>query len=78
MKPGESGPTDGAPSLRNRLARAMAGYVCVGGLFIGVVYAITPESVWSAIAPILGGLIGLLILSTPPVRRWLERLRRNQ
>lgn len=68
------------PSLsrRARLAALVIGYICVAGAFIGIVYWITPSHVESAIAPMLGGLIGLMFMLTPPVQRWLERLRRRQ
>jgi hypothetical protein len=78
MKAPKPGSRDASPSVGKRLARMMVAYVCVGALFAGVIYWINPDHVWSAIAPIVGGLIGLLILSTPPVRRRLGRLRRSQ
>jgi hypothetical protein len=33
---------------------------------------------WGAIAGLLGGLIGFLLLQTPPARRWLDDLRRGR
>ena len=64
-------------SRRARLAVLLVVYVCVGGVVIGVTYWISPSHSESAIAPFLGGLIGVLLLSTPPAQRWLERLRRR-
>jgi hypothetical protein len=70
-------PTNDSPSLRARLAVLLVAYVGVATAVVGVAYWIIPEHVESAIGPAVGGLIGLLILSTPPVRRWLARLRRQ-
>jgi len=69
--------TSGSRSLRTRLAVLLAVYVCVAIAFVGVSYWISPEHVDSAIGPAVGGVIGLLILSTPPVRRWMKSLRRR-
>lgn len=61
--------TNGSTSLHTRLAVLLAAYVCVAIALVGVSYWISPEHVESAIGPAVGGLISLLILSTPPVRR---------
>ncbi len=70
-------PTSGDRLLRTRLAVLSAVYACVAIALVGVAYWISPEHVDSAIGPAVGGVIGLLILSTPPVRRWMESLRRR-
>ena len=77
MKARNPKPTSDSRSLRTRLAVPLAVYVCVAIAFVGVSYWISPKHVESAIGPAVGGLIGLLILSTPPVRRWMEALRRR-
>ena len=77
MKERKPKPTSGSPSLCTRLAVLLAVYVCVAIAFVGVSYWISPKHVESAIGPAVGGLIGLLILSTPLVRRWMESLRRR-
>ncbi len=77
MKARNPKPTSGGRSLGTRLAVLLAVYVGVAIAFVGVVYWNSPEHVESAIGPVVGGLIGVLILSTPPVRRWMETLRRR-
>ena len=77
MKARNPKPTSGGRSLLPRLAVLLAVYACVAIAFVGVFYWISPEHVASAIGPVAGGLIGLLILSRPPVRWWMETLRRR-
>lgn len=76
MKAHRPEPARGGRSLRTRLGVLVAGYACVAIATVGVAYSIGPEHVESAIGPVVGGLISLLIVSTPPVRRWMENLRR--
>jgi peptidoglycan/LPS O-acetylase OafA/YrhL len=62
------------PSSRGQWIAILAAYVVVACVFVGVAYWISPDNLSSAISPVVGGLIGLLLLSTPPARRWLARI----
>ncbi|WP_143018678.1 hypothetical protein [Geodermatophilus sp. DSM 45219] len=70
-------PTNDSQSLRTGLAVLSVAYVGIVTVVVGVAYWINPEHVEPAIEPAVGGLIGLLILSTPPARRWLTGCRRR-